>query len=160
MNVDEFRVHANYDGTVDKTRTDLYLHLVDQRDNSILEVPDVLRLIDQNTEKLDALFKVQQSNSSWNQLDNLCFILQEFNVLDTQPGANLALSSLRNTEATFWLMAFSMFLLLLLLLCIALCVNQRQTYQRKLKAATATAYGKVDLNFSYNLRDLNYLIQI
>lgn len=58
MNVDEFRVHANYDGTVDKTRTDLYLHLVDQRDNSILEVPDVLRLIDQNTEKLDALFKV------------------------------------------------------------------------------------------------------
>lgn len=122
VNVDEFRVHANYDGTVDKTRTDLYLHLVDQRDNSILEVPDVLRLIDQNTEKLDDLFK-------------------EFNVLDTQPGGSLALSSLRNTEATFWLMVFSMFLLLLLLLCVALCINQRQTYQRKLKAATATAYG-------------------
>lgn len=58
MNVDEFRVHANHDGTVDKTRTDLYLHLVDRRDNSILEVADVLRLVDQNTEKLDSLFKV------------------------------------------------------------------------------------------------------
>ena len=58
MNVDEFRVHANHDGTIDKTRTDLYLHLVDRRDNSIIEVDEVLRLVDQNTEKLDGLFKV------------------------------------------------------------------------------------------------------
>lgn len=58
VNIDEFRVHANHDGTVDKTRTDLYLHLVDRRDNSILEVDDVLRLVDQNTERLDGLFKV------------------------------------------------------------------------------------------------------
>lgn len=58
VNVDEFRVHANHDGTVDKTRTDLYLHLVDRHDNSILEVDEVLRLVDQNTEKLDGLFKV------------------------------------------------------------------------------------------------------
>nr|CAH7762920.1 unnamed protein product [Callosobruchus chinensis] len=57
VNVDEFRVHANHDGTVDKTRTDLYLHLVDRNDNSILEVEEVLRLVDQNTEKLDPLFK-------------------------------------------------------------------------------------------------------
>nr|CAH7720091.1 unnamed protein product [Callosobruchus chinensis] len=59
VNVDEFRVHANHDGTVDKTRTDLYLHLVDRNDNSILEVEEVLRLVDQNTEKLDPLFKVR-----------------------------------------------------------------------------------------------------
>ena len=58
MNVDEFRVHANHDGTIEKTRTDLYLHLVDRRDNSIIEVDEVLRLVDQNTEKLDGLFKV------------------------------------------------------------------------------------------------------
>lgn len=44
---------------MDKTKTDLYLHLVNKRDNSIVEVPDVLRLIDQNVEKLDFLFKVR-----------------------------------------------------------------------------------------------------
>jgi cadherin 23 len=60
VNVDEFRVHANHDGSIDKTRTDLYLHLVDRRDNSIIEVDEVLRLVDQNTEKLDGLFKVEK----------------------------------------------------------------------------------------------------
>lgn len=58
MNVDEFKVHANQDGSVDKTRTDLYLHLVNKKDHSILEVSDVLKLVDQNIEKLDTLFKV------------------------------------------------------------------------------------------------------
>lgn len=58
VNVDDFKVHENRDGSVDKTKTDLYLHLVDRRDNSILEVTDVLRLIDQNIEILDGLFKV------------------------------------------------------------------------------------------------------
>ncbi|XP_015840656.1 cadherin-23 isoform X2 [Tribolium castaneum] len=121
VNVDEFRVHANHDGSVDKTRTDLYLHLVDRRDNSIIEVDEVLRLVDQNTEKLDELFK-------------------EFNVLDTQPGGPLALKAAKSANTTFWLTAATLFLLLLLLLCLALCINQRQTYHRKLKAATATAY--------------------
>lgn len=58
VNVDDFKVHENRDGSVDKTKTDLYMHLVDRRDNSILEVADVLRLIDQNIEILDGLFKV------------------------------------------------------------------------------------------------------
>lgn len=123
VNVDEFRVHANHDGSIDKTRTDLYLHLVDRRDNSIIEVDEVLRLVDQNTEKLDELFK-------------------EFNVLDTQPGGPLALKAAKSANTTFWLTAATLFLLLLLLLCLALCINQRQTYHRKLKAATATAYGQ------------------
>lgn len=58
VNVDDFKVHENKDGSVDKTKTDLYMHLVDRKDNSILEVDEVLRLIDQNIEKLDYLFKV------------------------------------------------------------------------------------------------------
>lgn len=58
VNVDEFKVHENKDGSVDKTKTDLYLHLVNREDNSIIEVNEVLRLIDQNVEKLDDLFKV------------------------------------------------------------------------------------------------------
>ena len=59
MNVDDFRVHENHDGTVDKTKTDLYLHLVDKTDNSVLEVPQVLDAIDRNVEHLDHLFKVK-----------------------------------------------------------------------------------------------------
>ncbi|KAF5304330.1 hypothetical protein FQA39_LY09709 [Lamprigera yunnana] len=122
VNVDELKVHANHDGSVDKTRTDVYLHLVNKKDNSILEVEEVLKLVDQNTEKLDYLFK-------------------EFNVLDTQPGTSLALKTSIAADSIFWLTSMSLFLLLLFLLCLALCVNQRYTYQRKLKAATATAYG-------------------
>lgn len=58
VNVDLFKVHESRDGRVDKTRTDLYLHFVNPKDHSILEVPHVLRLIDQNIEHLDSLFKV------------------------------------------------------------------------------------------------------
>lgn len=58
VNVDEYKVHETQDGRVDKTRSDMYLHFVDHRDNSIMEVPHVLRIIDENIEHLDSLFKV------------------------------------------------------------------------------------------------------
>ena len=58
VNVDEFKVHVNDEGLADKTRTDVYLHFVNEEDNSILEVDTVLRLIDANIESLDQLFKV------------------------------------------------------------------------------------------------------
>lgn len=63
--------------------------------------------------------------------------------MDTQPGGSLALEAkLQAAGTTFWLTATSLFLFLLLLLILALFITQRQAYQRKLKAATATAYGK------------------
>lgn len=58
VNVDEVKVHETMDGRVDKTRSDLYLHFVDRNDNSIMEVNQVLRAIDQSIEHLDTLFKV------------------------------------------------------------------------------------------------------
>lgn len=58
VNIDDFKIHENKDGSVDKTKTDLYLHLVNKKDNSIIEVSDVLRMVDENIEKLDDLFKV------------------------------------------------------------------------------------------------------
>jgi len=58
VNVDEFKVHLNEEGLADKTRTDVYLHFVNEDDNSILEVDAVLHLIDTNIESLDQLFKV------------------------------------------------------------------------------------------------------
>lgn len=58
VNIDDFKIHENEDGSVDKTKTDLYIHLVDREDNSIVEVAQVLRVIDKNIEKLDSIFKV------------------------------------------------------------------------------------------------------
>nr|XP_022904889.1 cadherin-23 [Onthophagus taurus] len=132
VNIDEFRLHLNQDATIDKTRTDLYLHLVDKKYHSILEVAEVLKLIDQNTEKLDSLFK-------------------EFNVLDTQPADSLALLSIQTTSATFWLTASTLFLFLLLMLSLAICASQRSSYHRKLKAATATAYVSADSDLGRGL---------
>ncbi|EFX79347.1 hypothetical protein DAPPUDRAFT_52523 [Daphnia pulex] len=48
VNVDELKVHSNEDGQLDKTRTDAYLHFVNAKDNSVMEVDLVLRLIDAN----------------------------------------------------------------------------------------------------------------
>lgn len=60
VNIDDFKVHENRDGSVDKTKTDLYMHLVNPKDHSIMEVAVVLKLIDQNIEILDGLFKVNE----------------------------------------------------------------------------------------------------
>lgn len=75
----------------------------------------------------------------------LIIFFKEFNVLDTQPGGTLALQVVQAADSTFLLTAVSLFLFLILLLCLALCMNQRFTYQRKLKAATATAYSKLNI---------------
>lgn len=66
VNVDEYKVHETHDGRVDKTRSDMYLHFVDHRDNSIMEVSHVLRIIDENIEHLDSLFKVIKSIYMYN----------------------------------------------------------------------------------------------
>lgn len=57
VNVDSYKFHETFDGNVDKRRTDLYLHFVDPKDNSILEVNSVLTLIDKNSDYLDELYK-------------------------------------------------------------------------------------------------------
>lgn len=58
VNIDDIRVHENPDGSVDRTKSDMFMHLVDQKNNSVLEVHQVLQLLDTHVEKLDRLFKV------------------------------------------------------------------------------------------------------
>ncbi|XP_069185641.1 cadherin-23 isoform X4 [Procambarus clarkii] len=123
VNVDDFRVHENHDGTVDKTKTDLYLHLVDRNDNSVLEVKQVLAMIDKNVEYLDNLFK-------------------ELNVLDTQRAELITAGTAEEDLLFLWLVGVIVFLTLLLVLTVALCLSQRARYSRQLKAATATAFGE------------------
>ncbi|CAG9785729.1 unnamed protein product [Diatraea saccharalis] len=124
VNIDDLRVHENKDGSVDNTKTDLYLHLVNGQDHSVLEVEQVLKIVDKNIEQLDELFK-------------------EFNVLDTQPAEYqpLRAESLSSNQAVFWLVWATLFLGVLLVLALLMCLSQRADYVRRLKAATATAYS-------------------
>ncbi|XP_053979716.1 cadherin-23 [Hylaeus volcanicus] len=128
VNIDEYKIHENHDGSVDRTKTDLYLHLVNRRDNSILEVSEVLELVDRNIEKLDTLFK-------------------EFNVLDTQAAQYQPIVQYEQAGTTFWLLTLTLFLGALLILCIALCLSQRASFRRQLKAANASPFGTSDAEF-------------
>ncbi|ODN06167.1 Cadherin-23 [Orchesella cincta] len=134
VNVDEnFKYHENKDGSVDKTKTDFYIHLVHPKQNAVLEVQEVLKLIDLNIEELDDLFK-------------------DFNVLDTQ-GSTYVLAANKASEDTkslflVYATGSALFLALLLLVVISLCFAQRAKYQRQLKAATANAYGTSNGGFS------------
>ncbi|XP_073949712.1 cadherin 88C [Choristoneura fumiferana] len=124
VNIDDLRVHENKDGSVDNTKTDLYLHLVNGQDHSVLEVNQVLQLVDKNIEQLDDLFK-------------------EFNVLDTQPAEYqpLTADTITSNQTVFWLVWTTLFLTVLLVLSLMMCLSQRADYVRRLKAATATAYS-------------------
>ncbi|KAG1683802.1 Cadherin-23 [Nymphon striatum] len=125
VNVDEYKFHENLDGSVDKTKSDLYLHFVQREDNSIMEVNKVLSLIDKNTEFLVELFK-------------------EYNVLDSMPAESLISTSDQIEFIKVVLIGLCIFLLIMLLLILAICLSQRNRYKRRLKAATATAFGSHD----------------
>ncbi|KAI8045584.1 cadherin-23 [Drosophila gunungcola] len=122
VNIDEIKVHENKDGSVDKTKTDLYMHLVEREDNSIYEVSEVLKLIDSHIESLDGLFK-------------------ELNVLDTQAAeAELLTAGPTRGPLFVWLVFTNLFLATLLVVTIALCASQRNGYRRQLRAAKVNIF--------------------
>ena len=90
VNVDHFRVHENYDGTIDKTKTDVLLHFVNPLDNTIMEVEDVLQTLDYKTEELDPFFK-------------------EFNVLKTEGADKLFAGEKSSTEMVMILWLIGIF---------------------------------------------------
>lgn len=127
VNIDEIKVHENKDGSVDKTKTDLYMHLVEREDNSIYEVSEVLKLIDTHIESLDELFK-------------------DLNVLDTQPAEAQLLAAGPARGAMFvWLIFTNLFLASLLVVTLALCASQRKGYRRQLRAAKVNIFRKYHL---------------
>uniref|UniRef100_T1KWL6 Cadherin domain-containing protein n=2 Tax=Tetranychus urticae TaxID=32264 RepID=T1KWL6_TETUR len=125
VNVDNYKFHSNGDGIVDKLKTDLYLHFVDPNDNSIMDVNNVLKLIDKNIDYLDQLYK-------------------DFNVLVSEPSQNREEVLTFDDQLKACLISSTAFLSLLLMLVTCLCINQRNRYERRLKAATATAFGHRD----------------
>ncbi|RWS28589.1 cadherin-23-like protein [Leptotrombidium deliense] len=118
VNLDGYKFHANSDGSVDKKKTDLFLHFVNPNDNSIMEVNGVLTLIDKNIDYLDELYK-------------------EFNVLISEPSESRLELLTFDDQIKACLMGSTAFLALLLILVTCL-------YERRLKAATVTAFGHRD----------------
>jgi cadherin 23 len=97
---------------------------VNKKDNSIVEVSEVLRLVDQNIEHLDELFK-------------------DFNVLDTQASEALVLQAeFGNPQTIIWLVMINLVMGALLIIVFTLCLSQRTTFKRELKAARVNSYGK------------------
>ena len=73
-------------------------------------------------------------------------------MLDTEGAEALGLARIIEPDSVLmlWLLGAALFLLLLLLVVISLCLSQRASYQRQLKAATVTAFGKyIHYNFNY-----------
>ena len=125
VNVDQIKVHENPDGSVDKTKTDVLLHFVNAQDNTIVEANNVIQTLDYNTEKLDPFFK-------------------EYNVLQTETASAAYLVSQKSSTemiVILWLIGLCIFLAITLSVVICVCVSQRFRYNRKLRAATTTAFG-------------------
>ena len=123
VNLDYFKIHGNNDGSVDKTKTDVFLHFVHPENNTVMEVADILRTIDYKTIELDSFFK-------------------QFNVLQTEGSATYLPIKMETSETVVisWLVGVSAFLSLLLLVVVCICVSQRSKYSRKLKAVTTDAF--------------------
>lgn len=117
--MDSYKYHETFDGNVDKRRTDLYLHFVNTKDNSIMEVNSVLTLIDKNQEYLVELYK-------------------EFNVLLSEPAVYQEELKTWEDQMKACLIGSTAFLALLLMVVTCLCLSQRVSYERQLKAARTT----------------------
>uniref|UniRef100_A0A182ISV2 Cadherin domain-containing protein n=1 Tax=Anopheles atroparvus TaxID=41427 RepID=A0A182ISV2_ANOAO len=123
VNIDDIRLHENPDGSVDRTKSDMFMHLVDQKNNSVLEVHQVLQLLDKHVEKLDRLFK-------------------EFNVLDTQASELIQTAEMDELSVNIiWLFVTNIILGSLLIVVIGVSVSSRLSYRRRLRAAKIAAYG-------------------
>lgn len=124
VNVDQIKVHENFDGTIDKTKTDVLLHFVNPEDNTIIEAGEVIQALDYNTEQLDPFFK-------------------EYNVLQTEAVAASQLSEKSSPEmmVILWLVGVIVFLSVTLIVVICICLSQNYRYNRKLRAATTAAFG-------------------
>ena len=111
-----------------------------------MEVDTVLKLIDANVESLDQLFKVLFFFKFLHAKDSFLTYancIQDFNVLDTSAAEPMgdALTSTPQNFSLLWASGTAVFLAMILFLVLGLCVSQRFVLMRKLKAASATAFG-------------------
>lgn len=71
------------------------------------------------------------------------FLMQTFNVLDTQPSDRLVLDSrVGHEHLLLWLVLSNVFLGALLIVILSLCASQRKSFHRELRAASVAVYGE------------------
>ncbi|XP_060559817.1 cadherin-23-like isoform X2 [Ruditapes philippinarum] len=120
--VDKIQTHENKYGFPEVNKTDMFIHGEDMKTNETISSQELLRVIDSFAE---ALLGVRY----------------DYKVLEIVPTVTASEEeSLENT----YKMALILVTIALTLLCVGLCIVfyiSRQQYQRKLKAATAMAYG-------------------
>ncbi|GAB6026551.1 hypothetical protein CHUAL_012969 [Chamberlinius hualienensis] len=129
INIDSYKFHENSDGSVDGTKTDVYMHFVHKPTNSILDVKSVTKLVDQHIRDLNELF-------------------QEYNVIEAKPAVASDLNASSEEILIAWLIGSSTCLAVLFVVAISVCVTQRRRYQRQIKAATVLAFGSQESNLS------------
>lgn len=77
------------------------------------------------------------------QLHKNSSLLQDFNVLDTQPSEALQLNGVTSQgHVLLWLVFANVFISTLLVVVLSLCFSQRKMYTRQLRAASVHSYGE------------------
>ncbi|XP_074647720.1 cadherin-23-like [Tubulanus polymorphus] len=129
INVDKITSHKGDDGKSDDKLTDMFIHAVDNK-GQILDARYVLDLVDTNYASLEAFFK------EYNVIEVLLAVEPEVKT-DEVGTLRLALAVVAVA------LGVAVILLIILLWC---C---RRTYRRKLKAATAMAFGSKDTTMNH-----------
>lgn len=116
------------------------MHFVNPRDNSVMDVGEILRIIDYRTEMLDPLFR------EFNVLNTVRFenpfigkqheIIQKL-FQDGNEQAFLVKAATSETVIILWMAGIIVFLCLILAILLSLCIHQKRKFARRLKAAMA-----------------------
>ena len=64
--IDDVAIHVKSDGSLDETKTDLYIHCIENGTNQVMDVNEILTSLDNNRESIDQLWsqnKVSQART-------------------------------------------------------------------------------------------------
>ncbi|XP_050394981.1 cadherin-23 isoform X6 [Patella vulgata] len=123
--VDKVQTHENDAGKPEIDKTDMFIHGEDLSTNEVVPAYDLLRKIDYNAERMVS-------------------ILNDYNVLTIVPTYIEASNDETEKQLRMALILVSVILGALVIILIVAFYTSRRKYQRKLKAATAMAYGSQD----------------
>ncbi|XP_039477829.1 cadherin-23 [Oreochromis aureus] len=125
VNLDEIQRHVDKKGTVNNEQTDMFIHVVNNQANTILDVERVIQMIDENKEQLRNLFR-------------------KYNVVDVQPAVG---DKLPDDISTLQLVIIILAVLLCFagILFVTMNWHYRRVHERKLKAIVAGSTGNQGL---------------
>ncbi|XP_046351403.2 cadherin-23-like isoform X2 [Haliotis rufescens] len=123
--VDKISTHENDQGKPEIEKTDMLIHGEDPKTDKVIPAEDLLKSIDFNAE-------------------HMIGILNDYNIERIVPTSSTTPQNSSEKELKMALILVSVILGMLLVVVIVTFYMSRRKYQRKLKAATAMAYGSQD----------------